>query len=92
MDKFTTWNDVKDSMTSLTEEEKIEIDLLAEIITKIIRRRQELGMSQRDLEKFTGIKQEAICRIEKMKNVPQLDTLIKIMEPLGLKLTVIQSA
>jgi len=92
MDKFTTWNDVKDSMTSLTEEEKIEIDLLAEIITKVIRRRQELGMSQRDLEKFTGIKQEAICRIEKMKNVPQLDTLIKIMEPLGLKLTVIQSA
>jgi len=49
-------------------------------------------MSQRDLEKFTGVKQETICRIEKMKNVPQLDTLIKIMEPLGLKLTVIQSA
>jgi ribosome-binding protein aMBF1 (putative translation factor) len=92
MDRFTTWSDVKDSMTSLTEEEKIEVDLISEIITQIIKRRQELGMSQRDLEKFTGIKQEAICRIEKMKNVPQLDTLIKIMEPLGLKLTVVQSA
>jgi len=32
MDRFTTWNDVKNSMTSLTEEEKMEVDLLSEII------------------------------------------------------------
>lgn len=83
------WQDVKNnSMNSLSDDEKIEVDLLSEIISKIIERRHELGISQRDLEKLSGVKQESICRIENMKNVPQLDTLIKIMEPLGLKLVV----
>jgi predicted transcriptional regulator len=88
MSEFVKWQDVKNSMTALTDEEKIEIDLLADIITKIIERRQELGISQRELEKLTGVRQEAICRIENMRNVPQLDTLIKLMEPLGLRLSV----
>jgi len=90
MDKFVKWQDVKASMTSLSEEEKREIDIMSDIITKIIERRQELGISQRDLENLTGIRQEAICRIETMKNVPQLDTLIKLMGPLGLKLSVVK--
>lgn len=88
MSEFIKWQDVKNFMTSLTDEEKIEVDLMADIISKIIERRQELGISQRDLEKLTGIRQEAICRIENMKNMPQLDTLIKLMEPLGLRLSV----
>ena len=88
MNEFVKWQDVKNSMTSLTNEEKIEVDLMADIISKIIERRQELGISQRELEKLTGVRQEAICRIENMKNMPQLDTLIKLMEPLGLRLSV----
>ncbi|KUO75951.1 MAG: hypothetical protein APF77_24305 [Clostridia bacterium BRH_c25] len=88
MDKYVRWQDVKNSMTSLTDEEKREIDLISDIITQIIERRRELGLSQRELEKLTGIKQEVICRVENMKNVPQLDTLIRIMEPLGLRLSV----
>lgn len=88
MSEFAKWQDVKDTMTSLTYEEKREVDLMADIISKIIERRQELGISQRELEKLTGVKQEAICRIENMKNMPQLDTLIKLMEPLGLRLSV----
>ena len=88
MSEFVKWQDAKDSMTSLTDEEKREVDLMADIISKIIERRQELGISQRELEKLTGVRQEAICRIENMKNMPQLDTLIKLMEPLGLRLSV----
>lgn len=88
MDKHIKWEDVKNSMTALTDEEKLEIDLMADIISQIIKRRQELGISQRELEKITGVRQEAICRMEKMKNLPQLDTLVKIMIPLGLKLSV----
>lgn len=88
MREIVKWQDVKNSMVSLTDEEKMEIDLMADIISKIIERRQELGISQRGLEKLTGVRQEAICRIENMKNMPQLDTLIKLMEPLGLRLSV----
>lgn len=89
MENYIRWQDVKNnSMNSLSHDEKAEVDLLSEIISKIIERRHALGISQRDLEKLSGVKQESICRIENMKNVPQLDTLIKIMEPLGLKLVV----
>ena len=89
MNKYISWKDVKNnSMSSLSADEKIEIDLLSEIISKVIEKRHTLGITQRELEKLSGVKQESICRIENMKNVPQLDTLIKIMEPLGLKLSV----
>jgi|GEM_PF-3093107 len=46
MDKFVKWQDAKASMASLSEEEKQEIDIMSDIITEIIERRQELGMSQ----------------------------------------------
>jgi ribosome-binding protein aMBF1 (putative translation factor) len=88
MNKMIQWRDVKNSMTALSEEEKMEVDIMSDIISKMIERRQELGLSQRELEKLSGIKQEAICRIENMRNMPQIDTLIKLMEPLGLKLSV----
>jgi ribosome-binding protein aMBF1 (putative translation factor) len=74
MNKYVKWKDIKNNMTSLSEDEKTEVDLLSEIISAIVERRQELGISQRELEKMTGIKQESICRIENMKNKPQLDT------------------
>ncbi|MDP2753378.1 MAG: transcriptional regulator, partial [Nitrospirota bacterium] len=63
MSEFVKWQDVKNSMTSFTDEEKREVDLMSDVITKIIERRQELGISQRELEKLTGVRQEAICRI-----------------------------
>lgn len=88
MDKYIRWQDVKDTMTALTEEERTEVDLMADIISQIIERRQEMGLSQRDLEKLTGVRQEVICRIENLKNVPQLDTLIRLMEPLGLRFSI----
>lgn len=88
MTKHIKWQDIKDSMTSLSDDEKREVDLLSDIIVEMIGRRKELGLSQRELEKLSGVKQESICRIETMRNVPQLDTLIKLMAPLGLKLCV----
>lgn len=86
--KKVLWEDVKNSITSISETEKQEIELLADIMCEIIKRRKELKISQRELEKLSGVKQEAISRIESMKNVPQLDTLIKLMKPLGLELCI----
>lgn len=85
------WNNIKNDLSSLTEIENEEIELMTDIILQMINQRNELGISQRELESITGINQAAICRIETMKNVPQLDTLIKLMKPLGLKITVSKS-
>lgn len=83
------WEDVKSAITSLNEDEKRNIEMLADIISQMIERRQEIGLSQRDLAEKCGIKQSAIARLEKMRTVPQLDTLTKLLKPLGLKLAVI---
>ena len=45
-------------------------------------------MSQRDLASICGIPQSSVARIESYAGTPKLDTLIKIMRSLGLKLTV----
>jgi DNA-binding XRE family transcriptional regulator len=85
------WNNIKNDLSSLTEIEKEEIELVTDVIVQMINQRNELGISQRELGSVTGINQAAICRIETMKNIPQLDTLIKLMKPLGLKITVSKS-
>lgn len=41
-----------------------------------------------DLADMCVIPQSSVARIETFKTIPKIDTLLKIMQPLGLKLTV----
>ncbi|MGD9605525.1 MAG: helix-turn-helix domain-containing protein [Bacilli bacterium] len=84
--KNTTWRELRCQI--LTEEERAYNDFLVEIVAKIIEKRNSLELSQKDLEEKTGIKREAISRIEGLKNSPQLNTIFKLLKPLGLKLVV----
>jgi predicted transcriptional regulator len=81
-----TFDDIKPCITSISDTEKLEMEIVADIMCQIIRRRKNLNMTQRKLAKLTGIEQAAISRIERMQNVPQIDTLIRLIKPLGLKL------
>ncbi|MBR6939323.1 MAG: helix-turn-helix transcriptional regulator, partial [Clostridia bacterium] len=45
-------------------------------------------LSQRDLAELCGIPQSSVARIETFKTTPNVETLIKLLQPLGLKLTV----
>ena len=53
------------------------------IIVKLIKRRIDLKISQREL---AGIKQPVIARIECFEATPRLDTLVKIAKALDLQL------
>ena len=68
-----------------------EMEMLAAIITAIISKREELGYTQRELAVVCDLPQSSIARIESCVVVPKLDTLIKIMIPLGLSLSVISA-
>lgn len=70
------------------EKEIEEIEAQAAIISAIIEQRKELGMSQRELAAICGIPQSSVARIESFQTIPKLSTILKIMKPLGLKLTV----
>ncbi len=58
------------------------------IIETIVKTRKNKGLSQKQVAELTGLKQPAIARIENNANSPQLDTLIKIVDALGLKIEV----
>ena len=86
-----TWEDYKNHVKAIDEEESRnmeEIEAVTNIVSSIIRRRQELGISQRTLAERCGIPQSSVARIETLKTTPKLDTLIKLMQALGLRLQV----
>lgn len=86
-----TWNDYKSHVKAVDPESKVDIEEaenLAAIVGAMIEQRKALGISQRELAAICGIPQSSVARIESFKTIPNLDTLLKIFQPLGLKLTV----
>lgn len=89
-----TWDDYKGHVKSTDPQNKRDIEQIEEIaaiISAVIQRRNALGISQRELAGICGIPQSSVARIESHKTTPNLDTLLKIMRPLGLTLTVSQN-
>lgn len=87
-----TWEDYKKYVKAIDEQNRIdveEIEELSSLVTSIIKRRNELGLSQRALAEQCGIPQSSVARIESFKTIPKVDTLLKIMQPLGLRLQII---
>ena len=54
-----------------------------EIIDELKRARKEKGLSQRELAELSGVSQPVIARMESGTNSPQLDTVLKVLAPLG---------
>jgi len=82
------WSDFKESL-ELSKEELSEIDLKVELLGKILAIRKEKGLTQAEFAKLCNIKQEYLVRLEKSKTAPQIDTLLKILIPLGYKLDIV---
>jgi DNA-binding XRE family transcriptional regulator len=59
------------------------------LIGKMIDAREEKGLSQRELAEIAGVKQPAIARLESMKATPQIDTLFKVLYPLGYTIEIV---
>lgn len=72
-----------------TPEEITESDLRVALIGELIRARQELGISQKKLEELSGVKQPVIARLERGATNPQIDTILKILAPLGKTLAIV---
>ena len=73
----------------LTPDEKAESELRVSLIREIIHARKEQGISQKKLVEISGVKQPIIARMEKGATSPQVDTILKILVPLGKTLAVV---
>ena len=87
-----TWEDYKKETKKISKtakEDIEEMEVLASIVSAIIERRTELGISQRELAQICGLPHSSVARIEACAVKPKVETLIKIMKPLGLKLSAV---
>jgi DNA-binding XRE family transcriptional regulator len=84
--EFPDWESIKQEI--FTPEEIAANDLKVAIIGELIKARNEQGISQKKLEELSGVKQPIIARMEKGYTNPQIDTLLKLLAPLGKTLVI----
>lgn len=85
---FRVWDDEMDR-EFFTPEEIAESDMRAALITAIVQARQEQGISQRQLEEMSGIKQPQLARMERGDANPTLDTVLKVLAAMGKTLAIV---
>ncbi len=74
-------------MNTIKEEKQI-VDLEYNLICDFIKLRNELGLTQKEMGEASNTIREIIAVIETRKKHPQINTLIKILEPFGYTLSI----
>ena len=74
-------------MNEFNKEKKL-IELEYDLICDFIKLRNELGLSQQKMADECGVVREMIAVIENQSKHPQINTLIKILEPFGYTLSI----
>lgn len=87
-DGFLIWDEDLEKEI-YTSEEIAQNNLTAKIMCELIAARKEMGLSQKELERLSGVKQPAIARMEKGISSPTLDTLAKLLAPLGKTIAIV---
>ncbi len=83
----SNWNDVRKEL--FTDEEISASNMRVAVINEFISARKEKGISQKELEKLSGVKQPVIARLETGNVSPQIDTLLKLLASVGKTLAVV---
>ena len=83
----SSWKDARKEI--FTAEENAASDLRVSIILELIKARRESGLSQESLGELSGIKQSAIARVESGQTLPTIETLQKLLTPLGKRLAIV---
>ena len=81
------WEDVRKEL--FTPEEIAASDIRVALISELIKARQEKGISPKELERLSGIKKSTVTKFEKGYAELKLDTVSKLLAPLGKKLAIV---
>lgn len=86
-----TWKELRSEL-NLSEEEESRIALEKELIRTMAKIREDKGMTQAELAELCHVKQPVIARMEAGTHSPQVDSLLKVLVPLGYTLQVVPLA
>ncbi|MBO4394131.1 MAG: helix-turn-helix domain-containing protein [Spirochaetales bacterium] len=85
---MTTWNEFEKKLNITAEDEKL-IQMEMELIREMVAIREEKGLSQAGLAKKCNVKQPVIARMEKSTHSPQLNSILRILAPMGYTLQIV---
>ena len=85
---MSTWKELKKDL-ALNQEDLNAIELEKDLIRAIINIREEKGLTQSQLAEICNVKQPMIARMESSVHSPQIDSLLKILTPLGYTLQIV---
>jgi DNA-binding XRE family transcriptional regulator len=86
---INTITDYMNDETRVSPADRERINFEVALIGKMIEAREQKGISQRELAEISGVKQPAIARLESLKATPQIDTLFKVLHPLGYTIEIV---
>ncbi len=82
------WKKIREELNISPEEETI-IEFEKDLLRTMVSIREEQGLSQAELAVKCNVKQPVIARMEKGVHSPQIDSLLKVLIPLGYKLQIV---
>ncbi|MBD5540075.1 MAG: helix-turn-helix transcriptional regulator [Lachnospiraceae bacterium] len=85
------WSEVREQLNISEEDENI-IRIEKDLIKTLVKIREERGMTQSQLAELCNVKQPLIARMETSSHSPQIDSLLKILIPLGYTLQIVPLA
>jgi len=74
---------------NLTPEDEAVIELEKELIMAIVEAREQKGLTQKQLSDLCGVQQPVIARLENAVHSPQVNSMLRILKPLGYKLAIV---
>ena len=88
-DSSTNFDDYYFDDNNVSPSLRAKIEFEVDLIGKLIEAREAMGFTQAQLAEAAGIKQSAVARMESLKATPQINTLFKVLMPLGYKLAIV---
>ncbi|MBO7357471.1 MAG: XRE family transcriptional regulator [Lachnospiraceae bacterium] len=85
---MSNWKEFRNEL-NISPEEESAIELEKELIRTLVEIRENRGMTQAEVASLCEVKQPVIARMEKATHSPQVDSLLKILVPLGYKLAIV---
>lgn len=84
-----SFRDFYNDDANVTPAQRAKIEFEVELIGMLVKARESKGMTQSELAEAAGLKQSAVARLESLKATPQIDTLFKVLTPMGYKLAIV---
>lgn len=85
---MATWKKIREELNLTNEDERL-VEMEKNLIKTMVSIREEKGYTQTQLAQLCNVKQPTIARMEASTHSPQLDSLLRVLVPLGYTLQIV---